>query len=268
MASNESRRASRVLVVHDDPGARQWCAGLLRLHGFEPVTVETGADGIARGGSEPFDLILVDLKLPDRPGTEVVKELNTRGVSAPKVILTAFPDPDFDIDLNDIGAVGYIDRPLFGEDFLDVVMQALAGRFPVRGPADRAGDPSMVAGEARSTRPMAEDPIVLKAVQLIDSHLDEHRTISALAVRFGLSESRLRHRFAARMGLSISEFRKEQRLRQMAHLLATTADAFKRIAEKVGLAYDLREARAAFHGRFGLTPKKYRGLYRRPPDRN
>lgn len=252
----------RVLIIDDYPASRETLAGILRLHGFEAATAETGREGIARGVAEPFDGILVDFHLPDIPGTEVVRELKARGVSAPMVILTAFPDPDLADDPPDVGAAGYIDAPLFDDDVVQIVGQALSGRSPVRHPSDIAAGAADLPTESS---PMAVDARVRQAVKLSDSSLAEHLSIRTLAGRFRLSESRFRHRFTALIGLPFSAFRTERRLRRIAHLLVTTSEPFETIAMRVGLGYDVRRARRRFRTRFGLSPGAYRTRFERPP---
>jgi len=70
----------RVLIVDDSRMIRDVLAAMVRRLGHEPVCVADGAAALAADGC---DLVLLDLELPDRPGTEVAQALREQGVTAP-----------------------------------------------------------------------------------------------------------------------------------------------------------------------------------------
>jgi FixJ family two-component response regulator len=79
-------------------------------------------------------VILVDLRLPDMSGIDVVRVLRSRGMEACTVVVTAFPSVESSFDVAVAGADGYVDGPLFGEEVVDVVTQACSGLRAVRHP--------------------------------------------------------------------------------------------------------------------------------------
>src|SRR5438874_2186945 len=74
-----------VLIIDDDEGTRQTFKRLLRSEGVGAITSSTGKDGIEFAADFRFDLILIDLRLPDMSGTDLIAAL--RGVSAARLVL-------------------------------------------------------------------------------------------------------------------------------------------------------------------------------------
>jgi two-component system, response regulator YesN len=251
-----------VLLIDDCRPTVESFAGILRLNGFTTATADTGHRGIAIASADSFDVILVDLRLPDISGIEVVRQLKGLGISSPVVIITAFPDIESTFDAASVGAAGYIDAPLFGDEIGDVVQQALRGQFPVRHPARKSLPQPNMAPNSDSAF-LATDPRVKRVVHLVDSCPQGDWSVKTLAARLRLSESRLRHLFAGMMGVPLSRFIADRRQQMAAQLLATTSDTFKDIVRRVGLSQDLRRAHRAFRARFGMSPKTYRDRFRR-----
>ena len=80
----------RVLLVDDDPDIALALSDYLRKEGFEVDVVETGNAAIHKGTTQPYDVVLLDVGLPDRDGIEVLGELAERKPQLPVVLLTAF----------------------------------------------------------------------------------------------------------------------------------------------------------------------------------
>ncbi len=80
----------RVLLVDDDPDIGLALSDYLRKEGFEVEVVETGNAAIHKGTTQSYDVVLLDVGLPDRDGIEVLGELAERKPQLPVVLLTAF----------------------------------------------------------------------------------------------------------------------------------------------------------------------------------
>lgn len=254
----------RVLIIDDHQGTRETFSLLLRVHGFQAVTAENGRAGIAFAIAAPFDVILVDLHLPDMRGTDVVRELKEHGVSAPIVVVTAFPELESSFDAGCASAAGFVDGPLFGDEVARVVRQALHGPFPVRHPSRLRGDERNDRGEPSSSSRAAAplDPRIRKVIQLIEA---EPGTASpeTLSETVDLSESGLRGLFADHVGTPISRFIADRRLELTARELIDTLDPIGSIADRIGVG-DRRHFRKAFRSRFGMSAQAYRARFWRP----
>ena len=102
----------RILLVDDDEALRQSLAEQLELHEeFAPTQVENGAQALEKIRGEHYDLILLDVGLPDLDGREVCRLIRRAGVKSPIIMLTA-SDSDTDTILGlDSGANDYVVKP-------------------------------------------------------------------------------------------------------------------------------------------------------------
>ena len=103
---------ARILLVEDDAPMREALAEQLSLHEeFEVVGTGTGAEAIERVGREHFDVILLDVGLPDIDGREVCRLIRRKRIQTPIIMLTA-RDGDADVILGlDAGANDYVVKP-------------------------------------------------------------------------------------------------------------------------------------------------------------
>ena len=104
--------AKRILLVDDDEALRQSLAEQLELHEvFLTDQVDTGAGALEKAKSEYYDLILLDVGLPDLDGREVCRLMRRAGVKSPIIMLTA-SDTDADTILGlESGANDYVTKP-------------------------------------------------------------------------------------------------------------------------------------------------------------
>jgi DNA-binding NtrC family response regulator len=120
--------AERILVIEDDTTIRLALAEALGKLGHEVVAAETGRDGLARAGERDFDLVLLDLRLPDMHGLEVLRALRETDAEALVVVMTAFPEVRTAIESLKSGAYDYINKPFDLEDLKELVRRALETR--------------------------------------------------------------------------------------------------------------------------------------------
>jgi signal transduction histidine kinase/CheY-like chemotaxis protein len=114
------QRPVRVLAVDDDPAALDLVDASLRPEGFDVVRASGGREGVERATREPFDLVILDLLMPDLDGFEVVaalrREQSTREL--PILILTAHPMRDADRARLNGNILGIVDKGDEGADGL------------------------------------------------------------------------------------------------------------------------------------------------------
>jgi len=78
-----------LLVVDDEPFLRDAVAASLGFLGFDVITAETGAEALRLARDRPFDLVVLDVMLPDTDGFDVVRRLRRDGRHVPVIFLTA-----------------------------------------------------------------------------------------------------------------------------------------------------------------------------------
>ena len=106
-----------LLVVDDEPFLRDAVAASLRFLGFEVTTAETGVEALPLARGRPFDLIVMDVMLPDIDGFELVRRLRREGARVPVIFLTARDTQADKVAGLTIGGDDYMTKP-FGLDEL------------------------------------------------------------------------------------------------------------------------------------------------------
>jgi len=128
----------RVLIAEDDEELRGVLGRGLAEEGFVPEAVATGAELLARVDSEPPDLLIVDIGLPDADGRDLCQALRARGIQAPVLFLTARDALPDRISGFDAGGDDYVTKPFA---FAEVVarLHSLARRAGADGALEAAG---------------------------------------------------------------------------------------------------------------------------------
>lgn len=106
---------SRILIAEDEAGIASFVAKGLQRNGYETASVENGAEALERAKDSDFDLLVLDLGLPDIDGLDVLTHLRSEGVRMPVIILTARHDVVAGFDL---GADDYVMKPFRFEELL------------------------------------------------------------------------------------------------------------------------------------------------------
>lgn len=102
----------RVLAIDDDPTLRVWVQKVLSEAGYQVDVAASAEEGRALSMSVNYDLVLVDLDLPDRSGLSVVYAMRRAGSRAPIVIMTGRDDEDAIVGGLDAGADDYLIKPV------------------------------------------------------------------------------------------------------------------------------------------------------------
>jgi two-component system response regulator PilR (NtrC family) len=124
----EGSSPTRILVVDDEPSMREMLRIVLRRDGYDVVLAENGKAAIERLQSQPFDLLLSDIRMPDLSGVEVLraaKEINRDLVA---FMMTAFASTDTAVEAMRLGAVDYFIKPFSMDELRLKVRQHLEAR--------------------------------------------------------------------------------------------------------------------------------------------
>src|ERR1700731_1260459 len=89
-SGKRSMSKGSILVVDDESEIREGLELLLKSEGYGVTSAETGESGLARLEEHPFDLLLLDVSLPDRNGLDLLKEIRRRDANLPVVLITAY----------------------------------------------------------------------------------------------------------------------------------------------------------------------------------
>jgi two-component system OmpR family response regulator len=124
----------RILVVEDEVKMAALLKRGLEEEGYAVDTALTGTDAIWLGTENPYDLIVLDLMLPDRDGFEVCRELREAGRWAPVIMLTAKDGVRDRVSGLDVGADDYLTKPFSFAELL-ARLRALLRRGQIERPA-------------------------------------------------------------------------------------------------------------------------------------
>lgn len=117
----------KILVIEDDPTVGQFVKRGLEEARWTVDLVADGEEGEALARSQPYDLIVLDLRLPGRSGQQVLRNLRSRGFEKPVLVLTAQDAVDAKVETLRAGADDYVTKPFAFEELLARV-EALARR--------------------------------------------------------------------------------------------------------------------------------------------
>ncbi|HEY6945998.1 MAG TPA: sigma-54 dependent transcriptional regulator [Candidatus Acidoferrum sp.] len=117
-----------ILVVDDESEIREGLEVLLRSEGYGVASAETGESGLAKLEEHPFDLLLLDVSLPDRNGLDMLKEIRRRDPDLSVVLITAYGSIDMARAAFKNGAMDYITKPWSNDELLAQVAQAVESR--------------------------------------------------------------------------------------------------------------------------------------------
>jgi DNA-binding response OmpR family regulator len=117
----------KLLVVEDDRTVGQYVKRGLEEQQYIADWVTDGTEALHVASTVPYDLIILDLRLPGMTGIEVLRTLRDRGVTAPVLVLTAQDSVEFKVDALRAGADDYVTKPFSFEELLARV-EALSRR--------------------------------------------------------------------------------------------------------------------------------------------
>ncbi len=118
----------RLLVVDDEEVIRDVLATLLEKEGYRVTTASDAAEALTTFDAESFDVVLLDLMLPDRSGLEVLREMRRKDSDAVIVIVTAYSSIEGAIEAMRDGAFHYIPKPFKNQEVLLTVKKGAEAR--------------------------------------------------------------------------------------------------------------------------------------------
>jgi DNA-binding NtrC family response regulator len=116
----------RVLIVEDEQLIRWSLRQKFEERGYEVIEAEDGAAADAALDEHNFDLVMLDLKLPDTTGIDVLRKVIEKLPDAAIIMMTAYSTVDTAVEAIKLGAFSYVSKPFQMENLLSTVDQALA----------------------------------------------------------------------------------------------------------------------------------------------
>src|SRR5580693_456906 len=123
--SQTTKRKARILVVDDDPGLLRLLTIRLRAESYDVEAVESAALALAAAGRFRPDLVISDLRMDQMDGIGLLKELQNRWPGLKVILLTAHGTIPDAVQATQMGAFGFLTKPVDKQELLDHVQKAL-----------------------------------------------------------------------------------------------------------------------------------------------
>jgi two-component system response regulator YesN len=250
--SGIAKARQRILAADDDPTLQDVLAFFLGQE-YEVRPATTGADALARVCHAPVDLVILDHRLPDSTGLDVLTELKSIRPSLPVVMLTGYGSEWICAAAFKLGVADYLQKPVNALDLVGVVHRILP-------PGPESGDSLRGSPMLRGLRAPLCTPIQ-KAMGLIQQRYWDKFSLSELARQVGMSKYRLSHRFREVLGVTFRDYLLRVRLERAKVLLTADEVSISEVAQMVGFG-DLPRLDKVFKRYTGLTPSAYRSMAR------
>jgi DNA-binding response OmpR family regulator len=114
-----------ILVIDDDKSILRTLTRILQKAGYEVVTAETGKEAMEKAEQTSYDLALVDVRLPDMDGTDLLTKLQDTTPNTVKIVITGFPSLETGVKALDGGADAYLVKPVRPEELLSLIEEKL-----------------------------------------------------------------------------------------------------------------------------------------------
>jgi DNA-binding response OmpR family regulator len=251
---NLARPRPRLLLIEDDPGSLRELVTMLQ-DDFELQHALDGRSGLFRAQALRPDLILLDVLMPGTDGHALCRLLKADAATRdiPVIFLTGLDAPEQRLQGFALGAVDYVGKPFVAAEVRARVRVhlRLSGRAAADAPDLLSADGAVPAAAVQ----------VRAAMRYIADHLAALPTVSQIAQSVGTHEVRLLALFRQELGLTVSGYIAEERVRTGCRLLAETQMSVQEIAREVGYSGPGNFI-SAFKERMGVTPKAWREVDR------
>jgi CheY-like chemotaxis protein/Ni,Fe-hydrogenase maturation factor len=122
----------KVLVVDDEPVVIWSCDRILTRAGIAVEGATSGRDGLLLAGTSRFDAMLLDLKMPDMNGMEVLRRIKQTNPEIKIIIITGFASVDTAVEAFKLGVFDYVSKPFTPKELASTVKRALDQQRPVK----------------------------------------------------------------------------------------------------------------------------------------
>jgi two-component system response regulator PilR (NtrC family) len=118
----------RILVVDDEPSMREMLRIVLRRDGYDVVVAQNGTEALERLRTEPFDLLLSDIRMPDVSGVDVLRAAKQMHPEVLAFVMTAFASTETAVEAMRLGALDYFTKPFSMDELRLKVRQHLEAK--------------------------------------------------------------------------------------------------------------------------------------------
>lgn len=118
-------RKKSILIVDDDKFILNVFSRILQKQNYDVDGVETGQEAIEILEKKKYDLALIDVKLPDIDGTDLLSKIHSVNPDMIKIVITGFPSLEHATEVMDKGATAYLVKPVKSEELIELITEKL-----------------------------------------------------------------------------------------------------------------------------------------------
>jgi DNA-binding NtrC family response regulator len=116
----------RILVIDDDEVVRNNLKAILELEGYNVDTAVTAKEAVDKSNASFYNLALIDIRLPDMEGTQLLTAMHDTVPKMVKIIVTGYPSQENAVEAVNMGADGYVVKPIMDtNEFLQKIKEHL-----------------------------------------------------------------------------------------------------------------------------------------------
>ena len=153
----------KILVVDDDHTLRETLKTSLEFHDFIVSTAEDGVRAVEKVQREDFDLVVMDVNMPNMNGIEALKEIKKVNAGVIVIILTAYSNINDAVEVVKEGAYNYLEKPIKHDHLASLIKRAIKARSLVETTSFSA--PSLSLGDDSDHEFIGESNVMRKSLR-------------------------------------------------------------------------------------------------------
>ncbi len=122
---HQNKTSHRIIIIDDDQALHRVFTRILQKEGYTVQTAETGKEALEKIRNQTFDAALIDVKLPDINGLDLLPLLNKTAPSMVKIVITGYDIPDGRAGALQLGADDFFKKPLPPQVLLKAIKEKL-----------------------------------------------------------------------------------------------------------------------------------------------
>lgn len=119
------QKKKSILIIDDDKSILNIFTRILQKQGYHTDTAETGQEALEKLQTHNYDLALIDMKLPDTNGTDLLARISQTHPDMVKIAITGFPSLEDASKVIDRGAAAYLVKPVKSEELVNLIAEKL-----------------------------------------------------------------------------------------------------------------------------------------------
>jgi len=164
---------SRILIIDDDVAFCKMLATYLKKNNFDVETAFSAESGIGKLEEKKFDLILSDVRLPQKDGTEVLRAVKDKTPEVQVILMTGYAQVSLAVDAIKMGAFDYVSKPINPQNLLDIIDQALQKKKVVKEQVKSAASSKRKTAEASLPKTLGS-PEFISGISEVSKKLDQY----------------------------------------------------------------------------------------------